>query len=69
MKKYVIDSIKFDNCLKWNKDDLKLLECCKNCGNLPLPSLRSKKDPEKCLMQWMLYIPKNEIRGSYDVSC
>ena len=49
MKNYVINSIVFDNCLKSNKEDLKSLESCKNCGKLPLPSFRSKTNPEKCL--------------------
>ena len=49
MKKYVINSINFDNCLKSNNDDLQLLECCKKFGKLPLHSIRPKTDSEKCL--------------------
>ena len=38
MKKILTDSFNFNNCLKSNKDDLQLLECCKNSGKLPLSS-------------------------------
>ena len=63
MKKYVIESIELENCLKSNKDDLKLLECCVNCGKLPLPSYRSKTDPEKCLCN-LCYISLNMNRDN-----
>ena len=49
MKKYAINFIEFDYCSKSKKEDLKSLENCQNCGKLPLPSYRSKTDPEKCL--------------------
>ena len=48
MIKLAIHSIEFENCLKSNKDDLNCLEKCHNCGKLPLPSFRSKTEPEKC---------------------
>ena len=48
MIKLDINSIEFENCLKSNKDDLNSLEKCHNCGKLPLPSFRSKTEPEKC---------------------
>ena len=49
MKKYAINSIEFNYCSKSKKEDLKSLENCQNCRKLPLPSYRSKTDPEKCL--------------------
>ena len=47
MKKFLIDLINFNNCLKSNKDDLQFFEGWQNCGKLPFPSLRSNTDPEK----------------------
>ena len=46
MKKFLIDSIKLENCVKSNEDDLNSLQICDNCSKLPLPAYRSSKKSE-----------------------
>ena len=45
MMKFFIDSIEPKYCIKTNPEFLKIIQDCKKCHRIPLPSYRSYKDP------------------------
>jgi hypothetical protein len=43
MKHYIIDSIELDRCYFTDKNIMKSLKSCENCGKLPIPPYKSLK--------------------------